>query len=394
MNDETIERVTNADGIIEIRDPKIDVQSIMREIRRRASARPSYDDSQANFTFGAVQGQDAHEAPHLPGKLVEQVALANRYHDAPRHARLPSGSRLGIAGRAWAFLVRRLSSRTNAHVRETIDLQVAFNSHVVRALNEIRDYLETLASTAPAIAEPTPGAPPVPVPVALPEANWDVVHHQHEFRGSTEAITALLSRYVRCFAPARRVLDAGCGRGEFLLSLRAAGVGAYGVDSSQDMVDICARHNLEVYRAEILEHLRSLPDKSLDGIFAAQIIEHFTFTQLTEFLSEAYRVLRVEGTLVCETPNPLSIVTGSINFLLDPTHVRPLHPSLIQFLCRRAGYDTVELLFSSPHDHPLATLGDDAPGLDALTLEALNHNFARLNDLLFGNQDYAVVAKR
>ena len=415
MENDDIERIMNSDGIIEIRDPKIDVKAIMSEIRRRAATRPSYDDTHASFALEPKFGDGRSEAPNLPGKLVEEVALANRFHDGPKRARLPTGSRLGIAGRLWASLVRRLSSRTNAHVREAIDLQVAFNRHVGRALTEIRDHLDAREARDAQIARAISGlqeqlatrevqnhhsartrpngAPELPsLTESLPD--WGILDHQNTFRGTIKQVTAMQLRYLDCFSTARRVLDAGCGRGEFLLALRNAGVGAYGVDASQDMVDLCAKHNLEVYRSDILTHLRGLPDKSLDGVFAAHVVEHLTFGELMEFLTEAYRVLRVDGTLVCETPNPLSMVTGAVNFLLDPTHQRPIHPSLLQFLCQRTGYVDIQLRFSSPHDRPLASVPEDGTGLDTSTLEVLNANVARLNELLFGDQDYAVVAKR
>jgi SAM-dependent methyltransferase len=415
MTNDGIVRITNADGLIEIRDPKIDLKAIMNEIRRRAALRSTYDDTHVSFTMEPTLGDGRSEAPNLPGKLVEQVALANRFHEGPKRARLPTGSRLGIAGRVWASLVRRLSSRTNAHVREATDLQVAFNRHVGRALTEIRDHLDAREARDAQIARAISGlqeqlttrevqnhhstrtrpngAPELPsLTESLPD--WGILDHQNTFRGTIKQVTAMQLRYLDCFSTARRVLDAGCGRGEFLLALRNAGVGAYGVDASHDMVDLCAKHNLEVYRADILTHLRSLPDKSLDGVFAAQVIEHLTFDELMEFLTEAYRALRVGGTLVCETPNPLSMVTGTVNFLLDPTHQRPIHPSLLQFMCQRLGYTDVELRFSSPHDRQLEQLPADGTGLDASTLEVLNANVARLNELLFGDQDYAVVATR
>ena len=39
-----------------------------------------------------------------------------------------------------------------------------------------------------------------------------------------------------------------------------------------------------------------------------------------------------------ETPNPASLVVLGNSYVLDPTHVRPLHPSLMVFLCEGAGF--------------------------------------------------------
>ncbi len=43
------------------------------------------------------------------------------------------------------------------------------------------------------------------------------------------------------------------------------------------------------------------------------------------------------GVLVLETPNPESLVAGSVNFHRDLTHVRPIHPDTLAFLCRERG---------------------------------------------------------
>ena len=52
--------------------------------------------------------------------------------------------------------------------------------------------------------------------------------------------------------------------------------------------------------------------------------------------------------LVLETPNPESLLAGSVNFHRDPTHLRPVHPDTLAFLCESAGFADVEILRLSP----------------------------------------------
>jgi hypothetical protein len=81
--------------------------------------------------------------------------------------------------------------------------------------------------------------------------------------------------------------------------------------------------------------------------------------------------------------------------------VRPLHPSLLSFLCEKAGFRDVRLRFFSPatdYHLPMVTLpGDEAPGdVPAWAhqlADTVNTGFGRLNEVLFGPQDYAVVAR-
>ena len=60
--------------------------------------------------------------------------------------------------------------------------------------------------------------------------------------------------------------------------------------------------------------------------------------------------------LILETPNPESLLAGSINFHRDPTHLRPVHPDTLAFLCESAGFAQVEILspVAGPGHRPAA----------------------------------------
>jgi hypothetical protein len=80
-------------------------------------------------------------------------------------------------------------------------------------------------------------------------------------------------------------------------------------------------------------------------------------------------------------------VAGSINFHRDLTHVRPIHPETLAFLAESAGFSKVEIrrLSPVPEDERLP-----APEGDGKLDEIVN----QLNELLYGYQDYAVVARK
>ena len=77
------------------------------------------------------------------------------------------------------------------------------------------------------------------------------------------------------------------------------------------------------------------------------------------------------------------------SYILDPTHVRPLHPSLLAFLCETAGFRDVTLQFYSPAEgYWLAPIeAPEAPELVAQVNAGLEH----LNHVLFGPQEYSVI---
>jgi O-antigen chain-terminating methyltransferase len=98
--------------------------------------------------------------------------------------------------------------------------------------------------------------------------------------------------------------------------------------------------------------------------------------------------------LVAETMNPLSFVALK-NYFADLTHAQPLVPETLVMLARQAGFKSTEVrLLNPPPDEerlrPVALPAD--PTFDE-TRVALDANVARLNEIVFGPQDYALVAR-
>jgi O-antigen chain-terminating methyltransferase len=98
---------------------------------------------------------------------------------------------------------------------------------------------------------------------------------------------------------------------------------------------------------------------------------------------------------VLETINPQSVTALARNFFRDPTHIWPLHPDTLRFMMEMSGIRTNTILLKSPYPAE-ATLQpvEISPYLPARwrsTLEGMNDNIFRLNELLFGHQDYAIV---
>jgi O-antigen chain-terminating methyltransferase len=229
---------------------------------------------------------------------------------------------------------------------------------------------------APAAAPP-PAAPVAQSPAVVP----DYFAFESRMRGSTESVRDRQRPYVEDFRGAAPVLDVGCGRGEFLVLLREAGIEARGVDLDADMVAYARGEGLEVEQADAVEHLQGLEDGSLGGIFAAQLVEHLPAATLVRLLELAAAKLRAGGALVAETINPLSPLALR-NYHADLTHAQPLVPETLELLARQAGFDSVEVRYLNAPEEQLAE--PDDPVLAA--------NVRRLNELLFGPLDYAIVA--
>jgi len=220
------------------------------------------------------------------------------------------------------------------------------------------------------------------------------VGFEDRFRGSSDDIRQRVSEYLPHFAGGRDVLDIGCGRGEFLSLLRDHGISARGIDINAAMVDVCRQQGLEASEADALAYLRSQPDGSLGGLFAAQVVEHLEPRYLTSLLDAAFDKLRPGSPIVLETINPACWFAFFESYIRDITHVRPIHPDTLSYLLIATGFQHVDVRYRSPypehdklqHMAPNASLGD--------AVDTLNANVDRINRLLFTWLDYAAIGRR
>jgi O-antigen chain-terminating methyltransferase len=230
---------------------------------------------------------------------------------------------------------------------------------------------------------------PIAAPAEL-EAEFDYAGFEDRFRGSEEDIKNRQRIYVQYFQGQENVVDVGCGRGEFLELLRENAIKARGVDLDLDMFLLCRDKGLDVVMADAFAYLVALPDDSAGGIFAAQVIEHLQPSRIIELVRLCHRKLARGAALVLETPNPKCLMVFADTFYRDLSHVQPIHPDTMKFLLEATGLHEVEIKFLA---------GVDAmkiPPLEAagVEIERFNQGIERLNALVFGFQDYAVIGRK
>lgn len=230
-------------------------------------------------------------------------------------------------------------------------------------------------------------APPAEV------SSFDSEHYlafEEKFRGSSDELQSRLRDYLPYFEQRAPVLDLGCGRGEFLELLSKAGVEAKGIDGNREMVHACRDKGLTAEVGDLVSFVADAPSGSAGGIFAAQVIEHLPPSLLRKFVGDCFKTLRDDGRIVLETVNPESVV-ALIGFYRDLTHQKPLHPETLEFTLRAVGFREVTIRHSSPVSERARLLKlTDASS----SSETLNQNFEKLNALLYGDLDYAVIATK
>jgi SAM-dependent methyltransferase len=263
----------------------------------------------------------------------------------------------------------------SARLHELVTIAAKRNDALIAALDQ---KIETVAVRVRDAVNPTVAQSP------------DVLYRRLEdsLRGSEAHVRADVMHYVRLAADHQPVLDAGCGRGEFLAACREAGVGARGVDTNERSVADLRERGFDVALSGIPECFGTVGDASLGSIVAMHVVEHLPVEALFALFRESARVLRPGGLLMIETPNAESVLTTASDFWRDPTHLAPRHAAALTVLGREHGFEIAEVraVHELPEGAKIPILESDPPELQRVV--------HLLNDRLFAPQDLRLVLRR
>lgn len=223
-------------------------------------------------------------------------------------------------------------------------------------------------------------------------SSMDYFNFENHFRGTRHNIKKMLAVYLPFFEGKSKVIDLGCGRGEFLELLKKNNIDCIGVDLYDEFIMYCRMKGLDVVCEDVNQYLRGLDDESVDGIFSAHLVEHLKIEELLALYKRSFEVLKPGGCIVIETPNPTCLGIYYNWFYADPSHVKPVHPKTQEYFLKESGFNSIEILYtdSSKLDYRLPLLhGENISNLNQFN-DGMNH----LSDILFGSMDYAVIAKK
>ncbi|MEP6993666.1 MAG: class I SAM-dependent methyltransferase [Acidobacteriota bacterium] len=355
-----------------------DLKRVLAEEIRAAIAETSPDPRAAD-----PSGQSGTSPARGALRRAAQVLTPS----VPEEAPLAPLKRLAI--RAARFLWRNQSSFNTLAISAATDLAEELDrlrAETGRGLDElgrragVQESRLTLMER-PAAPDPCGAGSRTEAPAAAAQIPPGVYAlFEERFRGSPAQIANGQRFYLQFLKDLPGpVLDAGSGRGEFLRLLREGGIAGSGVESNPVSVAACLDDGLDVERADAIEGLARRPPGSLGAVVAFQVVEHWTPEQTFRFLQGARKALAPGGVLIAETINADSLSAMSA-FYLDPTHVRPVPAQTLRFLAEAAGFTDMRIEYRSP-----------VPAAERLT--ETSENEKRLNALLFGAQDYALIAR-
>ncbi len=334
---------------------------------------------------GETTAREALER-HLRGETAARETLA-------RHLRGETAAREALVRhlRSEAVAQETIATTLREETRELGAARQALADRVALTERKLRRLFLRLSADAiglpPRDSRPSPAS--MPPPQAAP---FDYAGFADRFRGDAQAIKDRQRKYLPLFEGHHDVLDIGCGRVEFLELCRAAEICARGVELDLDMVLTCRDKRLDVVQDDALGYLAAMPEESLGGIIAAQLIEHLPPSAIVELVELCHRKLRVGARAVFETTNPGCLLVFARSFYADPTHIRPIHADAMTFLLESTGFEAVTTQFSAPIEAAarIPLLPEDR----VEAVRAFIHGLERLNDLLFGFQDYAIIGTK
>jgi O-antigen chain-terminating methyltransferase len=303
-----------------------------------------------------LQAGFSHRVSLMEANLREQMRAQHRDYEGALER-----SALDVQKRLWNDLER---------------IRADYEKLIHSELKTIRQRAQAMLAVAPPAAPAPAAAASAPTPPALA---IDYGRFAERFRGSEEYVRAGQRFYRTHFEGRSRVLDVGCGRGEFLELMREAGVAARGVDLSEESVALCRAKGLEAEVADLFEHLARMPDGSLDGLYCGQVVEHLPPERLPEFIRLAAAALDRGGAIAIETPNPECLAIFATHFYLDPTHTRPVPHPLLAFYLEEHGFGLIET-------HRLSPAIESMPALAELP--------TAVREAFFGGLDYAILARK
>ncbi len=159
------------------------------------------------------------------------------------------------------------------------------------------------------------------------------------------------TRLVERFVSGGRILDVGCGGGQFLWALDPDRWERIGVELSEAAVMLVRRRlsSVQLFTGDI--YTNELPEGAFDAVTFWHVLEHLPDPEVV--LRRAYALLRARGWLIVSLPNIASIQARLFRncwYAFDdvPRHLHHFSERSLDLLIERAGFQLRRHLQFSP----------------------------------------------
>jgi 2-polyprenyl-3-methyl-5-hydroxy-6-metoxy-1,4-benzoquinol methylase len=185
--------------------------------------------------------------------------------------------------------------------------------------------------------------------------NRDIISYKIYDTGKRNIIKKILFYPIRMtkrsskIIPGGKILDVGCGAGNFLALMKQFGMECYGVDPQSPNESFAKKYGLNISQKDLKE--AHYPDNFFDVITMNHVFEHVS--NPTDTLDEIHRILKNDCTLILAVPNTNSFcfkIFGKDWVSLDPPrHLFDYNPEVIKKYAKKTGFKVESIRFNSTH---------------------------------------------
>jgi 2-polyprenyl-3-methyl-5-hydroxy-6-metoxy-1,4-benzoquinol methylase len=162
---------------------------------------------------------------------------------------------------------------------------------------------------------------------------------------STPARFALLKKHLAHLATGARIIDVGCGRGEFCGFFKQMGFASEGIDISENVIRYAReRHPDIMFHNGEVQTLLPGNAKVFDAAFTSEVIEHLF--DVEGYLKCVNQLIKPSGTLIVTTPYHgwlKNMVVDTLNYTkhYDPVgqHIRFFNKKGLEMVLRNSRFE-------------------------------------------------------
>ena len=151
----------------------------------------------------------------------------------------------------------------------------------------------------------------------------------------------------------KRVLEIGCGKGEYLSLLADAGAAATGLEYAPDAVEYCKQQGLDAIAGFLDDPVQTLPVPAFDGFMTLNFMEHWPAP--VESLRAMRNNLLPRGIGLVEVPNFDMILKEGLYSEFISDHLSYFTRDTFAFALQCAGFEVLEAR-SIWHDYILSAV--------------------------------------
>ncbi|MFH1826209.1 MAG: class I SAM-dependent methyltransferase [bacterium] len=173
-----------------------------------------------------------------------------------------------------------------------------------------------------------------------------------------------INRFKHLIQKGGKILDVGCGNGDFLKLCQTRGFAVSGVETAAAAAELAKKTNkIDVFTGELPQ--ANFPSDNFDAVTLFHVLEHLPEPAL--ILKEVHRILKNHGLLIIQLPNidswQFKIFKQRWFGLQIPYHLYHFSPETLKQLLKKAGFKNIKINHFSFRCNPMLFVSSLLPNL-------------------------------